>query len=805
MLTQELRVALRALAKRPLFTVIVVATLALGIGVNATVYSLVDALVLQPLPFPESESLVVPVTVDRAQRVKRGLVSYPEYLEWRRQRDLFAGVALVDVGDYDLVATGEPEKVDGAAVSEDYFPILRSRPLLGRGLEPADFRPGAANAVVLSEGLWQSRFGSRPEALGKMLRLGETVYEVVGVFATDDASLLARHRLWVPLDVGFPVPDEVMQPNALGFRAVARLQTGVPVEQAQARLAEMARRLAADEPELRAGVEVEVMPLRDWLIKTEVQLAMLTILAAVFLVLMIVCLNIAGLLLVRAAERQKEVAIRLSLGAGRRQLIRQLLIESSALALPGGAGGIVLSLWGMELLQKIAPARLPLAHLGLNVSVLSFAIGLSLLTAFTVGLMPALQLGSTGLNEFLREGGSGAGSNRRLRRKQSALVAAELAVSLVLLTLAGMAIRNITELLGREGGVQMADRLTMEVELPEDRYPETARREAFYRELLERVERHPQVRAAAASSSLPLGGGGTRIRMSFVPHGQPDPPPGEERYAFATVVTPDYFRAAGIPQLRGRTFSERDGPGAPPVAVVSQALVDQMFPGEQPLGKRIREAGATRLYEIVGVVGNVRYRGLGDDWQPMVYLPYRQTASPPLEKLVVHAAGDPFAIVPTVRGEVRDLDPLLPVSLIRTFEQLATESITASRYTSIVLSGLSTFAVILAAVGLYGIVSYTVTQRTQEIGVRLALGARRRDVLWLVVQQGLLLCLIGGTAGLVLAPLLSVGLEEVLVVGSHPLTYVAVALLLVLVVVVASLGPAWKAIRIAPSEALRFD
>ncbi len=806
MLSLDFRVALRTVAKRPLFALIVVLTLSAGIGVTSTVYSLIDALILRPLPFPESENLVVPVTVDRAQRIKRGPVAYPDYLEWRRQRDLFTGVALVEIGDYDLVAAGEPEKVEGAAVSADYFPILRSRPLLGRGLEPADFRPGAGKAVVLGEGLWQSRFGSRPDVVGTTLRLGDTVYEVVGVFAVEDASLLARHRLWIPLDLGFPVPEALMQPDAFTFRAVARLRPGVEIEQARARLAGLAERLARDEPDLRHGVEVEVLPLREWLLKTEAQIAMLVILAAVFLVLMIVCFNIAGLLLVRAAERQKEFAIRLSLGAERRQLTRQLLIESALLALPGGAGGALLAVWGMDLLRAIAPARLPLAHLGLNFSVLAFAAALSLLTAVAVGLLPALQVGRAQLNDFLRESGSGAGSDRRLRRRQSLLVAGELAVSLVLLTLAGMAIRNITELLGREGGVAVAGRLAMEVELPEERYPEQPRREAFYEELIERVRRHPHVRAAAASSSLPLGGGGTRLRGTFVPRGQPDPAPGEERYAFAVVVTSEYFRAAGIPQLRGRGFGERDAGGAPPVVVVSQAMAEQVLPGQEAVGRHVRQIGAAaESYEIVGVVGDVRYRGLGDDWQPMVYFPYRQVASPPLEKLVVHAAGEPFALVDPIRAEVRSLDPLLPVTQIRTFEQIAAESISASRATYLVLSGLSACALILAAVGLYGIVSYTVAQRTQEIGVRLALGARRRDVLWLVVQQGLLLCVFGGAVGLLVAPLLGGGLAEVLVVGSSPVTYLAVVPVLALVVVLATLAPAWKAIRIAPAEALRYE
>jgi putative ABC transport system permease protein len=806
MLSLDLRVALRTLAKRPLFAMIVVLTLSAGIGVTATVYSLIDALILRPLPFPDAENLVVPVTVERAQRIKRGPVAYRDYLEWRRQRDLFAGVALVDVGDYDLVAVGEPEKVEGAAVSADYFPILRSRPLLGRGLEPADFAPGAEKVVVLGEGLWQSRFGSRPDVLGTTLRLGDTVYEVVGVFAIEDASLLARHRLWIPLDLGFPVSEELMSADAFSFRAVARLRSGVALAEAQARLAALAERLARDEPDLRHGVEVEILPLREWLLKTEAQVAMLVILAAVFLVLMIVCFNIAGLLLVRAAARQKEFAIRLSLGAERRQLTRQMLIESALLALPGGAGGVLLAVWGMDLLRVIAPARLPLAHLGLNLSVLAFAAALSLFTAFAVGLLPALQVGRTQLSDFLRDSGSGAGSDRRLRRRQSLLVAGELAVTLVLLTLAGMAIRNITELLGREGGVAMTGRLGMEVELPEERYPEQARREAFYQGLLERVRSHPQVNAAAASSSLPLGGGGTRLRATFVPRGQPDPAPGEEQYAFAVVVTPDYFRATGTPQLRGRGFSERDAGGAPPVVVISQAMAEQVLAGQEAVGRHIRQIGAAEeSYEIVGVVGDVRYRGLGDDWQPMVYFPYRQAATPPLEKLVVHAAGDPLALVGSIRAEVRALDPLLPVSQIRTFEQIAAESISASRYTYLVLSGLSACALILAAVGLYGIVSYSVAQRTQEFGVRLALGARRRDVLWLVVHQGLLLCLLGGAVGLLLAPLLGGGLAEVLVVGSSPVTYVAVVLVLALVVVLATLGPAWKAIRIAPAEALRYE
>jgi putative ABC transport system permease protein len=804
MLSQDLQVAWKFLRKRPVFALAVILTLCLGIGVNATVFSLIDKLVLRSLPFPDPASLVVPVTVDLSKRMTRGPVAYADFLQWRRT-GLFAGLALVEIGDFDLVSAGEPQKVDGAAVSAEYFPLLRSRPVLGRGLEAGDFGPTAEKVVVLSRGLWQRAFGSRPDVLGKTLRLGDLVYTIVGVFASEDASLLARHQLWIPLDVGFPVSAELMRPDSYRFRAIARLKPGVSIAQAQAQLTTLAARVARDEPQTRANVDIELLPLRQWLIRTQFQLAMLTILAAVFLVLMIVCLNIAGLLLVRAAERQKEIAIRLALGAQRRQLIRQLLAESLALAIPGGIGGVALAAWGIGLVKTVAPARLPLSQLGLNASVLIFAVVLTVLTALAVGLMPALQLSSVPLSDFLRETGSGAGSDRRLRRRQSVLVVAELAVSLVLLTLAGMAIHNIGELLQREGGVQMENRITMEVELPPERYPEKARREAFFQTLLERIGHLPQVRHAAASSSLPLGGGGSRLRASFLPDGQPDPPGGKDFHAYATSVTPEYFRAAGIPLLRGRAFAEQDSSGASRVVIVSKTLADQMFPGQDLIGRRIRETRTPDVYEVVGVVGNVRYQGLGDDWQPMIYLPYRQIEEPPLEKLVIHAAGDPFSLVGSIRNEVWSLDPKLPVSRIRTFEQIAAESITASRYTSWLLGGLSAFALLLAAIGLYGIVSYTVTQRTQEIGVRMALGARRRDVIWGVIRQGLVLCLAGGVIGLLVAPMLGMGLSQVLVVGMSPVTYLAVAALLVLVVVLASLLPAWKASRVAPAEALRYE
>ena len=804
-MAQDLRAALKFVRKRPFFALTVFLILSLGIAVNATGFSVIDTLILGPLPFPESGNLVVPVTIDLTKRMKRGAVAYSDFLEWRRQKDLFEGVALVDIGDYDLVGGGDPEKVDGAAVSEDYFLLLRSKPLLGRGLVPGDFQPSAEKALILSDGLWQRRFGGRPDVLGTTVRLGDTAYKIVGVFAAMDASLLDRHSLWIPLDLGFPVPAERLEPDAFAFRAIARLKPGVSLAQAQARLTTLAARVAQDEPEKRGKVKIGLMPLKEWLIKPEVQIAVMTIFLAILLSLLIVCFNIAGLLLVRAAERQKEIAIRLALGAQRSQLMRQLLAESLALSIPGGIAGVILSRWGMDLFKAMSPPRLPLDRLGLDASVLLFAVALSLLTALVMGLMPALQLTNSPLENFLRDGGSGAGSHRRLRKKQSVVLAAEIAISLVLLTLAGMAVRNIAELLQREGGVQVENRLTMEVELPETRYPDQAQREKIFRGLVERIGQMSQVRTAAASSSLPLGGGGPRVRFSVLPEGQPDPPAGKELLTFTTTITPDYFRAMGIPLLQGRSVTEQDKAESGRVLVVSQAMAEQLFPGQNALGKRIRQTGETDLYEIVGVVGNVRYQGLGDDWEAMSYRPYRQARQPTLEKLIVHASGDPLSLMPAIRKEVWRVDPTLPISQVRTLEEIAAASIQVSRRASILLSALSAFALLLTAIGLYGIVSYTVARRTQEIGVRLALGARGRDVTGMVIRQGLVLCLAGAVIGLLAAPILSAGFEEVLVVGGSPVIYVLAALLLALVVVAASLGPARKAMRISPAEALRYE
>jgi putative ABC transport system permease protein len=808
MLKQQVRQALGLFRKRPGVAAVAVVTLALGIGANTAIFSVLDTLLLRPLPYPESESLVAPVFARKTGTRWRS-ATYPDFVEWRRQRDLFEHVAGYYQVDRDLTGSGEPATLSGLLVTEDYFPLTRARPVLGRTLEADDYRAGAEKVVVLDSRLWRSRCGGRQDIVGSTIRLHDELYTVVGVVETRD-TIPSGSEFWTPLDLGRPVPEDFLRRDNYFLATVARLRPGVGIETARSRVASLARRVAEDFPTKRGEVGASLITLKEELIGSEPRRVLLLVFATVLLVMVIACVNVANLLLVRSVERRREMAVRMALGAGHGHLLRLLTGESLALAAVSGLAGVGVAGLGMAALRRLAPPEFPgIDRISLDASVLGFAVALSFVTALVFGLLPARQLGQSNVGDELRDFGAGhSGGGRRGQRLRNGLVVGEIVLCLVVLVSAGLMIRSLDRLTTRDVGVRLQHRLTAGLNLPRARYPERAQRNAFFDTLLARLRAHPQVRRAAASSSLPLGAGGDTVRRAHLVENQPEPPAGPEHRAMWNVVTPDYFRAIGMPLLRGRAFTDRDSAESTPVMIVNQAFAEEVSPGRDPVGLRVRSwRDENVLREIVGVVGSVRYRGSGDEWTPMVYVPHTQVGWPRLRKVVIETAGDPVQLAAAVRSGIWHLDDRLPLGQITTLGGIAAVSVARERHITWLLGGFGGLALLLAALGIYGVVSYSVSQRTVEMGVRVALGATPRHVFGLVLRQGLGLALVGGALGILAALAASRGFSGLLtdVSPADPLTYVAAAGVLLLVTVVSSLGPARRAVQVPPVEALKHE
>jgi putative ABC transport system permease protein len=809
MLSSGLRNSLAILRQRPTVAAVAVLTLALGIGVNTAVFSVIDALVLRPLPFADSEKLIVPVASNRETGVEWRSTAYPDYIDWQQQKDLFEQAAVFFSNRYDLTSAGEPEEIRGLVVSEDYFRLMHSRPLAGRLLHPDDFEPGTEKVAVLSEGLWTRRFGRQQDLIGQTVLLSDIPHTVIGILDAE-SSYPSTPEIWVPFVVGRPLSEDLRRRDNYFLSCLLRLKPSVSLEEAHARVAALADRVAQEEPAKRGKVAMGLVTLKEDLVGSDSRLILALVFASVFLVLLIACFNVANLLLVRALERSREIALRLALGGGRAQLVRMLLSESLFLILLSGTAGVILAGWGIRILRARAPADFPgLEQLGLNGTVLGFALTLSALTALVFGLLPAWQIQRNRLSDYLREAGAASGTGgHRGRKLRQGLVIAELALSLVLLVTSGLMIRSMGQIARRGAGVEMESRLSFAVNPPRARYPKKALRDTFFEDLVDRLKALPQVKRASASASLPLGAGGSTVFRVHLIENHREPPDGPEHRASWNVVAPDYFRTLGIRLVRGRVFTSTDTANATPVIIINQTLADRMFPDQNPIGQRIRSwRDENLLREVVGVVSSVRYGGMADAWAPMVYVPYSQVGWPRLQKVVLHTTGDASQTASAIRAEVWDIDDKLPVTQILTLEEIAARSVTRERYLTWVLGGFSSLALILAALGLYGVVSYSISQRTREIGLRMALGAQVGDVQRLVMRQGLVLASVGSGIGLLAVLGLSRGLSGLLteISPTDPFTYVAVTGLLLVVTVLASFGPAWRAARIDPLEALRHE
>jgi len=800
-LLADLRTAFRRLAQSPGFTLAAALTLALGIGANTTLFSIVDAVVLKPLPYARPAELMAIQT--RRVHAVGDTVSAPDFLDWRRESHAFQSMAAYTGQLVVLAGRGEPERLPAERVSPALFPLFGARAAFGRTFTAQEDRLGSG-VVVLSHGLWQRRFGGDPGILGRSLRLDGLPVVVIGVMPAGFATLEEDTALWLPMAF---TKDELDSRGAHFLAVVGRLAPGATRESAQAEMAAIAARLAALHPAEDAGYTAEVKPLHDT-VTGSVRPALLMLLGAVSFVLLIACANVANLLLARAATRQREVAIRTALGASRRRLMGEMLADGLPLALLGGLGGVLLALWGTDLAVAAIPAGLPRAgQIRVDGMALVFTLALSLLTGLAISLVPALQAGRGRLHEALKDGGRNASGGAGRHRTRSLLVVLELTLAAALLIGAGLMLKSFSRLLQVDPGFRPAGLVAGRVGLPDARYPKTEQQVAFLAAVLDHLRADPTVRAAAAVSPLPLGS--SHHTLSFVVLGRPPMPPGTRLSANWRTVSTGYLQTLGIPLLAGRDLSDRDRAGAPPVLLVNRTMAERYFPGEDPLGKRVKIGYDDLECEVVGVVGDVKHAGLAVEAGPEMYTAFAQAPWSSVDLVVrtAPAANPTRSAATALRAAVRQVDPEQAVARIETLESLLAGSAARTRFTLSLLALFAGLALLLSAVGLYGVMAWSVGERTHEIGIRMALGARRAEVLRMVVGQGSTLIHAGVASGLLLAFALSRLLARFLfaVSATDPLTFLAVPVILALVALLATWLPAERATRVDPLVALKAE
>ena len=797
------------LLKNPGFTIIAVVALALGIGANTAIFSLVSAVLMRPLNYHEPDRLVMVWESDQASGAGRDTIAPGNYADWKAQNQSFADMAALDWRNFNLAGDGEPERVPAFGVSANFFPLLGVNATLGRTFQPEEDRPGANKVAVISYGLWQSRYGGERGIVGRDVLLNGEPYTVVGVMPRDFQFRVAGVNLWVPIAL---TPEQLAERDLHNLDTVARLKPGVTVAQANADIRAITHRIAAAYPDEAEGLSAAVVPLHEQL-AGDVRRPLVMLLVAVGFVLLIACANVAGMLLARAAARRREIAVRAALGASRWRIVRQLLTESVLLGGLGGILGLVLSLWAFAFLQQLIPAGMSTsATLELDARVLGFTSAISLLAAVIFGLAPALQASRADLNLALKQGGGRAGFGGGRGWLRSAFVVAQIALALVLTVGAGLLIQTLSQLLGQYAELRPESVLTVRTQLIGDKYREHEQRVAFYDGVLARVEHLTGVVAAGYTTAVPLTG--------MMSHGltlegrQADPNVGWN--AIHRQVSPDFFPAMGVALRQGRLFNERDDERAVPVAVINETMARQFWPGESPLGKRFK---AGRLEQpnpwvtVVGIVADVRQMGADAPAKAEMYVPYRQASYPLLyplyapRDLVIRTTAEPSSLVAAVRQAVRDVDPYQPLSNIRTMDEVLDRVTAQRRVGMILLTAFAALALLLATLGIYGVLSFFVVQHTPEIGVRLALGAQTSDVLRLVLGKGMRLVLLGVSLGLVGAFALTRLMKSLLfeVNATDPLTFAGVAGLLVTIALIACYLPARRAMRVDPMVALRYE
>ncbi|HKU77097.1 MAG TPA: ABC transporter permease [Pyrinomonadaceae bacterium] len=800
---RDVRFGVRALVHSPVFSVVTVLSLALGIGANTAIFSVVNGLLLRPLPYPESERIVDVWHTPPQQSfpgMDRFSVSPANYIDWKAQSTSFEQMAVYGYIGFSLSTSNDPLPLIGAPVSSDFFSVLRTNPMLGRTFTPDEERPGRDQVVVIGHALWQRAFGANPNIVGQTLTLNSRGFTVVGIMPAG-FEFPREAELWVPL----AWDDKERQVRSIhDYLVVARLKPNVSQQQAQAEMSTISSRLEQQYQEDNKGWGAVVIPLREDIVG-DIRLALLVLFCAVGFVLLIACANVANLMLARGANRQREIAVRIALGAGRARLIRQLLTESILLAVIGGVLGLLLAVWGSKVLVELGRLPNP-GDIGIDTWALGFTLLVSFGVGIIIGIVPALQLTRTNLSDTLKQGSGRTGGSAIKQHTRKALVVSEVALSLVLLIGAGLMIRSFWKLQNVNPGFDTSNALTMSVALTPTRYSEPHQQLAFLDRALEQIRAVPGVVSVGATTTIPLGGGGSTQPFSI--EGRPAGVVAEQPMAQTRYITSDYFRAVGIPLRQGRFFSDQDRDNSVQVVIISEAMARRFWPGENPIGKRLTptfhlEQGAR---EIVGVVGDVKASGLDVDSSAMMYLPYRQSPRPYMS-FVVRTASNPESLFQPVSTAIYSIDKEQALTDVQTMDQVLSRSLSGRRFNMTLLLTFAGVALLLAAVGVYGVTNYTVTLRRRELGIRMALGAGRMDVLRLVLRQGLTLTLIGVAAGLISAYALTRLMASLLygVTATDYLTFASVSAVLIVVGVVASYVPARRATKVNPTIALRTE
>ena len=805
-LARDVAYAARALGKSVAFTLAAVVTLALGIGSTTAIFSVVDSVLLRPLPFPGAEQLVVPQSHDRATG-ERWTVTYADFMDWRDER-VFDRVAVYQNAEMDLTGAGDPVRVSAVGVSPEFFGALGVVPALGRPLQPSDFDPAAPRAVVLSHRLWRTQFGAEPDAVGRTIEMNGIRRPIVGVMPAG-ARWPMDVDVWVPLRITDEAHPDFQDRDNYIFSAIARLDPARGLEGTRAMMAALAQRAEAEHPDIRRGVTTLPTPLLEWALGPTTPRALWILLGAVGLLLLIACVNVASLQLARAAARRRELAVRSALGASRARLVAQALVESGVLAAAGGAVGVLLAPWMVQLIVAVAPADVPrIETAAVSLPALAVALGASVLVALLSGLAPAVGATRSQAGMAIASATTRTTSGRGEARARRLLVVVELALSVVLLVGAGLAARSIVRLRQADPGFDTRHVLTASISLPAGaRYDQRAKVVAFMMQLRDRLASAPGIAGAGIASASPLGGGGFYLGRSMIAEGLGAGPEGEVSVQW-NVATPGYFAALGVPLLRGRDFIAHDDSAGAPVMIVNEAFVRAMFPDDDPVGKRAMSSRDEKVYrEIVGVVGNVKYYGASDSARALVWVPYAQNPWGMGIVTVRTRGANAATALPTLRRELRALDPGIALANVMTMDEARARSMAGDRLVAILLGAFAALALTLAAVGVFGVLSYLVERRSRELGIRIALGAQRGDVVRVVARETAPMLAGGIGLGLLAAAALSRVVRSLLyeVQPGDPLTFGGVALVLGLVGIVAALVPVRRAVRADPVTVLRAE